>query len=71
MEAIVEQKAASGEQLEIKEINPGLYCFDAKLFWQHAGEITADNPAEEYYLTDMVGILTPPWPRNSAAACFR
>ena len=58
VEAIVEQKAASGEQLEIKEINPGLYCFDAELFWRHAGEITADNPAKEYYLTDMVGILT-------------
>jgi bifunctional UDP-N-acetylglucosamine pyrophosphorylase / glucosamine-1-phosphate N-acetyltransferase len=57
VEAIVEQKAATGEQLEIKEINPGLYCFDAKLFWQYAGEITADNPAKEYYLTDMAGIL--------------
>jgi bifunctional UDP-N-acetylglucosamine pyrophosphorylase / glucosamine-1-phosphate N-acetyltransferase len=57
VEAIVEQKAASPEQLEIEEINPGLYCFDAKLFWQYAGEITPDNPAKEYYLTDMVGIL--------------
>ena len=55
--AIVEQKAASPAQLAIEEINPGLYCFDAKLFWQHAGEITPDNPAKEYYLTDMVGIL--------------
>jgi bifunctional UDP-N-acetylglucosamine pyrophosphorylase/glucosamine-1-phosphate N-acetyltransferase len=55
--AIVEQKAASPGQLAIEEINPGLYCFDAKLFWQHAGEITPDNPAKEYYLTDMVGIL--------------
>ena len=58
VEAIVEQKAASPAQLEIKEINPGLYCFDAKLFWQYAGEITPNNPAKEYYLTDMVGILT-------------
>ncbi len=55
--AIVEQKAANAEQLAIEEINPGLYCFDAKLFWQHADEITPDNPAKEYYLTDMVGIL--------------
>jgi bifunctional UDP-N-acetylglucosamine pyrophosphorylase / glucosamine-1-phosphate N-acetyltransferase len=44
VEAIVEQKAATKEQLEIREINPGLYCFDAKLFWQYADEITADNP---------------------------
>src|SRR5690242_6987512 len=58
VEAIVEQKAASREQLAITEINPGLYCFDARLFWQYAGEITPDNPAKEYYLTDMVAILT-------------
>jgi bifunctional UDP-N-acetylglucosamine pyrophosphorylase / glucosamine-1-phosphate N-acetyltransferase len=57
VEAVIEQKAASREQLEIKEVNPGLYCFDAELFWQYAGEIKADNPAKEYYLTDMIGIL--------------
>ncbi len=54
----MEQKAANAEQLKIREINPGLYCFDAKLFWQHIGEVTPNNPAKEYYLTDMVEILT-------------
>jgi bifunctional UDP-N-acetylglucosamine pyrophosphorylase / glucosamine-1-phosphate N-acetyltransferase len=56
--AIVEQKAATGEQLDIREINTGLYCFDAKLFWQYIGQVKPDNPAKEYYLTDMVAILT-------------
>ncbi len=56
--AIVEQKAATEEQLKIREINPGVYCFDALLFWQHIGEVTPNNPAKEYYLTDMVEILT-------------
>jgi len=56
--AIVEQKAATPEQLKIREINPGLYCFDAALFWKHIGEVTPNNPANEYYLTDMVEILT-------------
>jgi bifunctional UDP-N-acetylglucosamine pyrophosphorylase / glucosamine-1-phosphate N-acetyltransferase len=56
--AIVEQKAATREQLDIREINTGLYCFDAKLFWQYIGEVRPDNPAKEYYLTDMVEILT-------------
>ena len=55
--AIVEQKAATAEQLAIHEINPGLYCFDARHFWQHVDEITAENPAHEYYITDMVEIL--------------
>jgi bifunctional UDP-N-acetylglucosamine pyrophosphorylase/glucosamine-1-phosphate N-acetyltransferase len=56
--AIVEQKAATAEQLKIREINPGLYCFDAKLFWKHIGEVTPNNAAKEYYLTDMIEILT-------------
>lgn len=55
--AIVEQKAATAEQLKIREINPGLYCFDAALFWRHVDEIKADNAAKEYYVTDMVEIL--------------
>jgi bifunctional UDP-N-acetylglucosamine pyrophosphorylase/glucosamine-1-phosphate N-acetyltransferase len=55
--AIVEQKAATAEQLAIREANMGIYCFRAGLFWEHAGHIQPDNPAREYYLTDMVEIL--------------
>lgn len=55
---IIEQKAASPEQLCIHEVNPGIYCFDSALFWRYAGEIQPNNPAHEYYLTDMAGILT-------------
>ncbi|MCU1295472.1 MAG: UDP-N-acetylglucosamine pyrophosphorylase / glucosamine-phosphate N-acetyltransferase [Bryobacterales bacterium] len=56
--AIVEQKSASPNQLAIREINPGVYAFDAALFWAHIGELTPNNTAKEYYLTDMVAILT-------------
>jgi bifunctional UDP-N-acetylglucosamine pyrophosphorylase / glucosamine-1-phosphate N-acetyltransferase len=56
--AIVEQKVATPEQQKIREINPGVYCFNARPFWQHIYEIQATNPAREYYLTDMVEILT-------------
>jgi bifunctional UDP-N-acetylglucosamine pyrophosphorylase/glucosamine-1-phosphate N-acetyltransferase len=55
--AIVEQKAASPEQLSIKEINSGIYCFDALPFWSHIGRIRPNNPAGEYYLTDIVGLF--------------
>lgn len=55
--AIVEQKAATPEQLAIRELNAGIYCFEADLFWKHVDEIRPDNPAREYYLTDMVEIL--------------
>ncbi len=55
--AIVEQKAATQEQLAIRLTNPGIYCFRAELLWKYIGEIRPDNPAHEYYLTDMVEIL--------------
>jgi bifunctional UDP-N-acetylglucosamine pyrophosphorylase/glucosamine-1-phosphate N-acetyltransferase len=54
---IVEQKAATPEELAIREANMGIYCFRADLFWKHAGEMRPDNPAREYYLTDMAEIL--------------
>lgn len=56
--AIVEQKAATPEQLQIKLANSGIYCFRADLLWKHIGEIQTNNPAHEYYLTDMAEILT-------------
>ena len=57
VQAVVEQKAGTPEQLAIREGNVGIYCFDAPLFWKHVDEIEPNNPAKEYYLTDMVEIL--------------
>jgi bifunctional UDP-N-acetylglucosamine pyrophosphorylase/glucosamine-1-phosphate N-acetyltransferase len=54
---IVEQRAATPEQLAIREANMGLYCYRAATFWNHIQELRPDNPAHEYYLTDMVEIL--------------
>jgi bifunctional UDP-N-acetylglucosamine pyrophosphorylase/glucosamine-1-phosphate N-acetyltransferase len=57
VQAIVEQKAATPQQLAIPLINSGIYCFRADLLWKHISEIGTDNPAREYYLTDIVEIL--------------
>lgn len=54
---IVEHKAATPSQLAVREINSGILCFDAQLLWKHIHELRTDNPAREYYLTDMVAIL--------------
>lgn len=54
---IVEHKACSPDQLNVREINSGIFCFDAASFWKHVHEIGTDNPAHEYYLTDMVSIF--------------
>lgn len=55
--AIVEHKVATEEQRAVREINVGFYCFDAAAFWKHVQELRPDNPAREYYLTDMIAIL--------------
>jgi len=54
---VVEQRAGTLEQLAIREANMGLYCYRAEPFWRHIQELRTDNPAREYYLTDMVEIL--------------
>src|SRR5947207_2652883 len=54
---VVEQKSGTPEQLAICEANMGIYCFRADLFWKHVAEIQPNNPAGEYYLTDMPAIL--------------
>jgi bifunctional UDP-N-acetylglucosamine pyrophosphorylase/glucosamine-1-phosphate N-acetyltransferase len=55
--AIVEQKAGTPEQLEVREANMGIYCYRADLFWKYIDSIRPDNAANEFYLTDMVEIL--------------
>ena len=57
VEAIVEQKAATPEQLRVREINSGIYAFRTALLFESIGKIRTNNPAGEYYLTDMAGIL--------------
>ena len=55
--AIIEQRAASPQQLAINEVNPGVYCFRAAPFWSALEAVQPNNPACEYYLTDVVEIL--------------
>ncbi len=54
---IVEARDASQEQLSIKEINVGVYCFQAPLIFEVLSELKRENAQSQYYLTDAVGIL--------------
>ncbi|MFS1510849.1 bifunctional UDP-N-acetylglucosamine diphosphorylase/glucosamine-1-phosphate N-acetyltransferase GlmU [Chengkuizengella sp. SCS-71B] len=54
---IVEQKDCSTEENEIKEINTGTYCVNNKKLFQALNQVTNHNAQEEYYLTDIIGIL--------------
>ncbi|HIC89896.1 MAG TPA: UDP-N-acetylglucosamine diphosphorylase/glucosamine-1-phosphate N-acetyltransferase [Anaerolineae bacterium] len=53
--AIVEEADATPEQLAIRELNPGLYCFDANWLWDHLPRLPLSAKGE-YYLTDLVGM---------------
>jgi bifunctional UDP-N-acetylglucosamine pyrophosphorylase/glucosamine-1-phosphate N-acetyltransferase len=51
--AIVEEYVANPEQLKIKELNVGGYCFKADWLWDALQRIKM-SPKGEYYLTDTV-----------------
>lgn len=53
---IVEQKDASDEEKAVKEINSGVYVFDARELFASLKQITNANAQNEYYLTDVFGI---------------
>jgi bifunctional UDP-N-acetylglucosamine pyrophosphorylase/glucosamine-1-phosphate N-acetyltransferase len=58
VDSIVEHKDARPEQLAVRLINSGIYCFRAALLWKYIGEIQPHHAAGELYLTDMAEILT-------------
>ena len=55
VQAIVEEAQATLEQLSIRELNPGIYCFQADWLWEALPRIPL-SPKGEYYLTDLVGL---------------
>ena len=57
VEKIVESKDASSEELEIKEINSGIYCFDNQRLLPLLPHLSRSNKGGEYYLTDVVELL--------------
>lgn len=57
VEAIVEHKDATAEQLAINEINVGMYAFDGALLADALKRVTTDNAKGEEYLTDVVAIV--------------
>ena len=54
---IVEQKDATEEEKQIKEINGGIYTFDGKLLKYALSKLNNNNVQGEYYLTDTIEIL--------------
>ncbi len=50
---IVEEKDATAEQKQIKEINPAIYIVNSKVLFDALSKISPENNQKEYYLTDI------------------
>jgi bifunctional UDP-N-acetylglucosamine pyrophosphorylase/glucosamine-1-phosphate N-acetyltransferase len=57
IQGIVEEADASLEQLEITEVNPSVYCFEANWLWETLPSLPISAKGE-YYLTDILEIAT-------------
>ncbi len=53
--AIVEEVDCSVEQRLIRELNPGIYCYDAAWLWENLPHVKV-SPKGEYYITDLVAM---------------
>lgn len=51
---IIEEKDASDEQRRIREINTGIYVFEAPFVFEALTGVGCDNAQREYYLTDVL-----------------
>ena len=54
---IVEHRDASENELELSEVNSGVYCFELSLLREALARIGTNNSQGELYLTDVVEIL--------------
>jgi bifunctional UDP-N-acetylglucosamine pyrophosphorylase/glucosamine-1-phosphate N-acetyltransferase len=54
---IIEEKEASLYEKVIEEVNTGIYCFSNEVF-KYLDKIKSDNTKKEYYLTDIVEVLS-------------
>lgn len=53
---IVEHKDATARQLAVREINSGIFAFDAKVLRDSLSRLSTDNSQGEEYLTDVLAI---------------
>ena len=54
---IVEHKDCNEEELKVREMNAGVYCFDIVSLLEALEKLSNNNSQGEYYLTDVIGIL--------------
>lgn len=56
--AIIEEKDADSDEKKIKEVFTGILCVDKELLETSLHEVKNNNAANEFYLTDIVSIMS-------------
>lgn len=56
-QAIIEEKEASSDIKQIKEINSGIYAFSIQDLFEYLQHVQPNNRKGEYYLTDVIGLM--------------
>jgi len=54
---VIEEKDCTPQQLEITELNTGVYVFDTPMLLEALKDLKNDNSQGEYYLTDVPAIM--------------
>jgi bifunctional UDP-N-acetylglucosamine pyrophosphorylase / glucosamine-1-phosphate N-acetyltransferase len=54
---IVEYKDCTPNELKVKEINTGIYCFKNEALIKYISQLTNNNAQNEYYITDLIEIF--------------
>lgn len=54
VDKIAEWKDATEEEFAVKEVNLGMYAFDAEFLWSHLDKLTTNNTLGQYYITDLI-----------------
>lgn len=54
---VVEDRDASRAEKKIREVNGGVYVFEAPTLWEALAEVGSENAQGEIYLTDVIGIM--------------
>jgi bifunctional UDP-N-acetylglucosamine pyrophosphorylase/glucosamine-1-phosphate N-acetyltransferase len=67
LQAIVEERDANPEIKKIKEMNSGIYVFEAKYLYPALAKLQPNNDQKEYYLTDIFALLIEEFGTTSVA----
>ncbi len=66
--AVVEEADCTPEQRALRELNAGIYCFDATWLWDNLERLPLSAKGE-YYLTDLVGMAVAQGKPVTAVQC--